>query len=408
MKSVDEVRLALGRHFRRQLPAYLSAHVVGRERIHKVSLAPPTFAQASADWDGVARWAGSWVQADRLWPWSVEYVVRRWGHLGGQSLPARVVVSGGADLAGVVEAQPLWESALEAEEAARPFFWEERGLGGGSFEEGGAEDAYFRLVSWVSQSSSVSDVEQWCRCLSVAQWIVAHPDSGARIRSLPIEGVDTKWLERHRDAVQRTVEVLRSVLGRDGGSDLGLAAQKESSFTVVWADPSQRLNGIRQAVVGLPDLCRMTAPDAQVWVFENLDSVLAVPDLPGVVVIHGGGKRAVKLAEIPWMLDRRILYWGDLDSFGFEILASLRAFGVQAQSVLMDVDTLKAHRRLWVEEPVQSSNVNLEFLTAQERAALCALEEDGIHWRLEQERIPWGQALAVLKCSLTESDIRVY
>lgn len=97
---------------------------------------------------------------------------------------------------------------------------------------------------------------------------------------------------------------------------------------------------------------------------------------------------------LPWVLSRPVLYWGDLDSHGFAILNRVRSVGIDARSVLIDRGTLEAHRDLWVAEPAASRG-ELSHLTAAEQDVLAVLRAEG-DVRLEQERIGWAYAWAVL------------
>lgn len=119
---------------------------------------------------------------------------------------------------------------------------------------------------------------------------------------------------------------------------------------------------------------------------------------PGVVAMHGGGFAVAAVAEIGWVRAAPMLYWGDLDSAGFAILHRLRAHHDDVTSVLMDVDTLRAHRDLWVSDPKPTRAVT-DNLTGREREASEALREEG-DLRLEQERIPLAVALAELTRAL--------
>jgi len=133
-----------------------------------------------------------------------------------------------------------------------------------------------------------------------------------------------------------------------------------------------------------------------VFVFENLESVLAMPDLPGAVVIHGAGYGVDdRLRNIPWALTSPLSYWGDLDSHGFAILNQLRSVCPDARSVLMDEATLLAFRDLWVPEPGPATGV-FGLLTDAEQSALDRLRAEG-NVRMEQERITWQFALAELR-----------
>jgi len=119
-----------------------------------------------------------------------------------------------------------------------------------------------------------------------------------------------------------------------------------------------------------------------------------MPELPGAVVVHGGGYAAPRLGGIPWIQAGRVVYWGDLDSDGFAILHALRSGCTDVTSVLMDEETLLAYRDLWVPEPKAAAGT-YSTLTAGEQRVLERIRSEG-NVRLEQERIAWEVALAKL------------
>ena len=88
------------------------------------------------------------------------------------------------------------------------------------------------------------------------------------------------------------------------------------------------------------------------------------------------------------------LYWGDIDTFGFEILNRARSVLPHLRSVLMDAGTLLDHRSLCVHETAQVSASELPLLTREEHEVFDGLRGDrwGERLRLEQERIPWPTA----------------
>jgi hypothetical protein len=98
------------------------------------------------------------------------------------------------------------------------------------------------------------------------------------------------------------------------------------------------------------------------------------------------------------MQDREIRYWGDIDTHGFAMLDRLRAIFPAARSLLMDRETLLAHRALWVREdtPFRGPLMRLE---SDERELFEALVHnrlgDGI--RLEQERVSFGRVRQVMQ-----------
>jgi len=103
-------------------------------------------------------------------------------------------------------------------------------------------------------------------------------------------------------------------------------------------------------------------------VIENLETGLALPDLPGCVAMMKLGKSVSVLATIPWLEKANLVYWGDLDTHGFGMLNQARAALGSVTSVLMDEATLLAHHELWVEEPAPYTGAELTHLHDHERA----------------------------------------
>lgn len=124
------------------------------------------------------------------------------------------------------------------------------------------------------------------------------------------------------------------------------------------------------------------------------ENATTLPALPGTVAVHGMGFAAPLLAEVPWIRSAYVQYWGDLDTYGFQILGQVRRVLPGVESVLMDAATWRAHEGLSVPEPRPFRGV-IGYLTAGELAAL-ALVRAGDR-RLEQERIPRTAAAAVLE-----------
>jgi hypothetical protein len=227
-------------------------------------------------------------------------------------------------------------------------------------------------------AASDDDVE---RLIAVVRWLADHPDSGLSARQLPVEGVDTKWLERRRRLVDPLVEALS---GRPG---LGLAREPQR-FRVRLLDDAMACP-LRDFTASPAELAALELTPDWVIVCENLASVLSLGPLPGCVAVHGLGQDVVELGPVPWIAAARVLYWGDLDSHGFRILAQARKTWPQTESILMDEATLERFLPLAVPEPVPHKGP-IGYLTAAEGAALSRLRQGDL--RLEQERV--GRAYA--------------
>jgi hypothetical protein len=135
-----------------------------------------------------------------------------------------------------------------------------------------------------------------------------------------------------------------------------------------------------------------------VFITENEVNGLAFPPVDGAVVVFGLGYGLDALAGAEWLRRPRLIYWGDIDTHGFAMLARLRAYFPSAESLLMDEATLLAHGPLWVREDRPFVG-ELPRLTEAERQLFENLKLDryGDHVRLEQERIPYGRLMMALR-----------
>jgi hypothetical protein len=132
-------------------------------------------------------------------------------------------------------------------------------------------------------------------------------------------------------------------------------------------------------------------PVRRIFITENEINGLAFPAAEQGLVVFGLGYGLDRLGAIPWLRDRTIFYWGDLDTHGFAILDKLRGTFPGARSFLMDRQTLLDHRAFWGEEP-ERYDKPLARLTAEETAVYDDLRLDrlGKRVRLEQERVGMG------------------
>lgn len=164
-----------------------------------------------------------------------------------------------------------------------------------------------------------------------------------------------------------------------------------------------RLGGVGDITAPMEDLARIKLSASHVLIVENLQTGLAMSDMPGAVVFMRLGYNVGVLARFPWLARAKCIYWGDLDTHGFAILHRARSYIPELQSVLMDEDTLLRHRALWVDEKEQHPAAELTLLTAAEQVVYEGLKQQrwGQNVRLEQERIAWDVAWNTLQGSIS-------
>ncbi len=375
--TVETARAAAGRLFERRHAEWATEAAAAAGAAFELPLHPPTESAALADTTGTADWIARWRQAERtLPPGAVEWASRRWANLGTQQVPVRLSLAGVADIARFARRSREWATASERAAAVL-----------------GVLPASPEVVATLRRKVSAvvgldeADLE---RLVGVLTWLLAHPDSGLFVRQLPIRGVHTKWIERHRSLVTSLVSAAT------GQADLGLASRPE--LLRLRLLDGATIGGVRDLSAPLADACALEVRPARVLVVENLESMLALPPLPGVVALHGQGYLARVLGRLPWVREADVLYWGDLDTDGFNILGIAREKVPQVRSILMDRGTVEAYRDLCVPDPKPRRSFS-GALTDAELDAVRALAELG-DVRLEQERIPWEAALTAIHTAL--------
>jgi hypothetical protein len=240
----------------------------------------------------------------------------------------------------------------------------------------------------------------WRKLLAVVDFFSARPRPGLYLRQLDIEGVDTKFIEQHKKIL---ASLLDAVLPADAVDQkvTGLAAHGfERRFGLRYDEPLVRLRFLDADAAPHPACTDLTLPLSgfarlqpeidTVVITENKINGLSFPDLQRAVVVFGLGYGISALAGTDWLRDKRILYWGDIDTHGFSILSLVRSFLPQTISFLMDRDTLEAHRELWGQEEESKRCLDrLSRLTEKEEALYNDLKKNklGERIRLEQERI---------------------
>lgn len=150
-------------------------------------------------------------------------------------------------------------------------------------------------------------------------------------------------------------------------------------------------------VDALANMEEFFAPIKTVFVTENEINFLAFPMREKSMVIFGKGYGFENMRSVPWLKEKRMVYWGDLDTHGFAILNQFRHSFPEAQSILMDRETIEANLRFAVKEGKQVV-ANLDRLTQKELAAYNVLKSNslGKAIRIEQERLPFELLLKAL------------
>ncbi len=259
-----------------------------------------------------------------------------------------------------------------------------------------------RVVRYVD---GYSDLDFALLC-SVVDWFRRHGETarGLTPRQVPVPGLQAKWLNSRHGLVATLAGLL----------DLGLLPPHPARIHFTYLDPDHRAAGRRwhdSASVG--DAMRPAYDPRVVIITENKDTAIGFPPVPGGIAVEGSGTGGSTPAAIGWLRDcPTIIYWGDMDADGLNILHQYRQPGLAVRSILMDVPTYDVYAEFGTDYDVKgrlikvSARRDLKQLTDVERDLYDRLTDPA--WtgyrRVEQERIPLAVALAAVQ-AVSENQI---
>ncbi|WP_433287797.1 DUF3322 domain-containing protein [Pseudonocardia sp. CA-142604] len=390
MRTPDEIAEYLRRRFEEDYPDWARGRGSWPLRIN---LCPPTTQERSEDPVACHVWTNRWRTANS--PGTLESANVRFP-TGVHRLPRRLIlVTPGQVAAADPETQATWQRCgARLTELQRTF----------------PRARFDRIIRKVTDLLE----QDYRRLVSTTQWVIDNPTSGMLLRQLPIEGIGTKWLGRHAALLLALLGDTTTVVDDDTGADrtgsqriqlhrrLGLRVPPDL-IQVAVLDPVLRAQvaGMRHFAAGVDDLNAWPRTPDIVVILENKETGYAITDdHTGTVVLHGLGFSVAHYARIDWVrAASKVIYWGDIDLPGLSFVNDLRGLGVNATTILMDIDTLDRFRHL-AEKGAVSVRQDLPHLTPGERELYerllmhAARHDTGL--LLEQERISWEHAHAVL------------
>ncbi|MGB6243619.1 MAG: DUF3322 domain-containing protein [Gordonia sp. (in: high G+C Gram-positive bacteria)] len=330
-----------------------------------IALHPPTENTVADDPDAARDWVRAWLAY--AGPGVVDREQRRWRSFGEQTVPVRLRLAGAAEICRAAGELPRWQMLVARRAQLLTL------ASGEVFDD---------VVAGLHKQWEVLSEVDFERLLATLAWLLANPDSGLLIRQLPIVGVHTKWLARHRTLVEKLIE------GARGSRELGVHAAPRL-VELALLDPRLRAGLPRLFAAPLSEVAAMAVRPATVLVVENRECLHVLPDAVGTVALLGSGNAVTALGRIGWLGSADVVYWGDLDPSGIAFIGRLRRSLPQLRSVMTDVATFRRWESLSVDGSPLADNTELP-LTDPERELLALVAAEGR--LLEQERIPWTWA----------------
>lgn len=250
------------------------------------------------------------------------------------------------------------------------------------------------LKDWIINNPKkiIDNTNQWQSILLVCKYFKQNPKPNLYIRELQVK-VHTKFVERNKSIIRELLDVLISEHLK------GEEKEFENRFNLKYAEPQIRFkvldktisdrffSGIDDIAIPVSQFEKLNLPIKKVLVVENkttLYTTLTLPKMNGTIAIFGSGFSVFNLKNVRWFDNLKLLYWGDIDVQGFEILSQFRNYFPQTRSVLMDKQTFD---NFFEDDNGTPTNISTRLnLTIEEQQLYYVLKTN--NWRLEQEKIP--------------------
>jgi hypothetical protein len=250
------------------------------------------------------------------------------------------------------------------------------------------------LKEWIIKNPKkiIDNANEWQNILQVCQYFKQNPKPNFYIRELPVK-VHTKFIERNKGIIRELLDVLIYEHVNTEEKEF------EKRFYLKYAEPQIRFkvldktisdrffSGIDDIAIPVSQFEKLDLPIFKVLVVENkttLYTTLTLPKMNDTIAIFGSGFSVFNLKNVRWFDNLKLLYWGDIDVQGFEILSQFRTYFPQTKSVLMDK---QAFDKFFENDNGTPTNISTRLnLTEAEQKLYDILKTN--NWRLEQEKIP--------------------
>jgi hypothetical protein len=261
------------------------------------------------------------------------------------------------------------------------------------------------LADWVTANirtlaNSADDLDG---LLQVTVFFLEHPWPDCYARQIPV-AVDTKFVEQHQAILRQWLDLLlpgSAIQSDETKFALRFGLRDGQPYTTIRTlDPElQRQIGFTFDELSLPLRTLETLPlrGATVVIVENQLNLLTLPSMPRTLAMRGEGRAVTRLRRLHWLAANRVLYWGDIDVEGFQILSSLRMLFPHVESILMDESVLREHPQL-VLAGCGSKHLEPKNLLPMEQAAFRQCLR--YNRRLEQEHLPQWYVDHILSSSI--------
>ena len=261
------------------------------------------------------------------------------------------------------------------------------------------------LMVWIIKHPQkvIDNFEKMDDLLKVCKFFINNPKPCLYIRELPLD-ISTKFIEENKATIRMLLDILiEEHINKDENNF-------EKRFNLKYDEKLIRIRilddqlaqklffGVNDLSIPHNQFVSLNVPCKKVFVLENLTNFsnifnfLTLPNLTDSIAIFGKGFQIGLLKNAHWLSDKQIIYWGDIDAHGFQILSQIRGYFPKTCSCMMDFETFNEFEDLSI-TGIDTTVTELAHLTPDEHQLFTQLLERNERNRLEQEKIPHPYAM---------------
>jgi hypothetical protein len=254
------------------------------------------------------------------------------------------------------------------------------------------------LENWILKNPlKITKYEkEWNKLIDICLYFLNDYNDEKYLRELPIDSIDTKYIENNKSIID---ELLHAILPEDKinknakkfENKFYLKSEEELIFIRILDKDLFIDQKISHLKLPVSEFNKLQIDCEKVFITENKMNCLTFPNVKNSIVIFGKGYEIDIIKNADWLTNKKIYYWGDIDTHGLNILSRIRTFYKQTISVLMNLDTFNKpeYKDLKGKEGKPEFTVP-EYLTTNEielfEFLLMQYKQSNFN-RLEQERL---------------------
>ena len=200
-----------------------------------------------------------------------------------------------------------------------------------------------KLQHWIEKypQKVIEYSGDWGDIEKVLDYFSKNPQPQLYIRELPIE-VHTKFIEQHKIVIGELLDIVIEEFVNANEKDF------EKRYNLRYDEPLVRIrlldrdlaknffNGMDDITVPVSHFLKLQIPITKAFIVENKVNFLTFPSVANSIVIWGRGYGVASIKDSELLKNIDLIYWGDLDAQGFEILSQFRSYFAHVKSLLMD------------------------------------------------------------------------